>query len=521
MIKHARVVTVDDLADATTVVVPVIFDDEGALIAEAMPVTLASYEVPRVLEAGWSSSRGLNATPGSALAWSTLEGPTLLFVSLGASYNHAENFRLAGASAVQRGEGDRIVFMLPTDGIELPDVAAQALVEGALLASYDFKKSVEDRGFDVLALGVPLPSVADHDDVVEGVRRGVLVADGVNWAKRLIDTPPNELTPKELAKRIAQRLGEESSVQVEIWTESKIREERLGGLLGVGSGTAEPSRLVYAIYQPPTSIAHVALVGKGITFDSGGLSIKTGDGMMTMKTDMSGAAIVMAALSIVASLHLPVRVTAIAPITENLSGDRATRPGDVLTIRNGMTIEVLNTDAEGRLVLADGLSLAVEANPDAIIDVATLTGAQTVALGDEVGGLFASTDELARLLNEAGERSGEMLWRLPLVAQYEKHIESDVADMKNMGKPGKAGAIAAALILQRFTDGRPWAHLDMAGPGRADATRGYVTKGGTAFGARTLVEFLTHVAVTSDEILPDEFVSGDDDTADSLESGDD
>jgi leucyl aminopeptidase len=521
MIKHARVVTVDDLADATTVVVPVIFDDEGALIGEAVPATLAGYVVPRVLEAGWSSSRGLNATPGSALAWSTLEGPALLFVSLGASYNHAENFRLAGASAVQRGEGDRIVFILPTDGIELPDVAAQALVEGALLASYDFKKSDEDRDFDVLAVGVPLPSVADHDDVVEGVRRGVLVADGVNWAKRLIDTPPNELTPKELAKLIAQRLGEESSVQVEIWTESKIREERLGGLLGVGSGSAEPSRLVYAIYRPPTSIAHVALVGKGITFDSGGLSIKTGDGMMTMKTDMSGAAIVMAALSIVASLRLPVRVTAIAPITENLSGDRATRPGDVLTIRNGMTIEVLNTDAEGRLVLADGLSLAVEANPDAIIDVATLTGAQTVALGDEVGGLFASTDELAHLLNEAGERSGEMIWRLPLVAQYEKHIESDVADMKNIGKPGKAGAIAAALILQRFTDGRPWAHLDMAGPGRADATRGYVTKGGTAFGARTLVEFLTHVAVTSEEVLPDEFARGDHDTADSLASGDD
>ena len=516
MINSARVVTVDDLADATTVVVPVIFDDDGALIAEAVPHSLAGYDVPRALEASWSSSRGLNASPGSALAWSTLEGPTLLFVSLGASYNHAENFRLAGASAVQRSHGERIAFLLPTDGIEFPDEAAQALVEGALLASYDFKKPDEDRDFDVLVLGVPLPSVADHDDVVEGVRRGVSVAEGVNWAKRLIDTPPNELAPKELAKRIAQRLGEQSSVQVEIWTESKIRDERLGGLLGVGSGTAEPSRLVYAIYQPPVSIAHVALVGKGITFDSGGLSIKTGEGMMTMKTDMSGAAIVMAAMDIVARLALPVRVTAIAPITENLSGDRATRPGDVLTIRNGMTIEVLNTDAEGRLVLADGLSLAVEANPDAIIDVATLTGAQTVALGDEVGALFSSTDELAELFEEASERSGEMLWRLPLVAKYQKHIESDVADMKNMGKPGKAGAIAAALILEKFTDGRPWAHLDIAGPGRADAARGYVTKGATAFGTRTLVEFLTHVAAQVGEFSPT-----DEDPSVDLESGDD
>ncbi|MDH2904041.1 MAG: leucyl aminopeptidase [Actinomycetota bacterium] len=516
MMKHARVVGVDALTDATTVVVPVIFDVDGALIAEAIPPSLGGYDVPRNIDGEWVLSRGLNSTAGSAMVWSTLEGPTLVFVSLGATYNHPDNFRLAGASAAQRAVGPRVVFLLPTDGIELPDDAAQALVEGALLSSYEFKKPDDDRDFDVVVLGVPLPSVADHDDVVEGVRRGVVVADGVNWAKRLIDTPPNELTPKELAKRIALRLGEEDGVQVEIWTESKIREERLGGLLGVGAGTAEPSRLVYAIYQPPVANAHVALVGKGITFDSGGLSIKSADGMMTMKTDMSGAAIVMAALSIVARLQLPVRVTAIAPIAENLSGDRATRPGDVLTIRNGMTIEVLNTDAEGRLVLADGLSLAVEANPDAIIDVATLTGAQTMALGDEVGGLFASTDELADLLSEAGSRSGEMLWRLPLVAQYEKHIESDIADMKNMGKPGKAGAISAALLLQRFTDGRPWAHLDIAGPGRCDAARGYVTKGATAFGTRSLVEFLVHAGATADE-----FESGLLDVSDDLESGDD
>ena len=324
------------------------------------------------------------------------------------------------------------------------------------------------------------------------------MADAVNWAKRLIDTPANELTPKELAKRFAHRLGDEDRVQVEIWTESKIRDERLGGLLGVGAGSAEPTRLVYAMYNPPVSTAHVALVGKGITFDSGGLSIKTAEGMMSMKTDMSGAAIVMAALSIASQLELAVKVTAIAPMTENLPSDRATKPGDVLTIRNGMTIEVLNTDAEGRLVLADALSLAVEANPDAIIDVATLTGAQNVALGDEVGALFASTDELAELLGEASERSGEMLWRMPLVAKYEKHIESDIADMKNIGKAPRAGAISAALILQRFTDGRPWAHLDIAGPGRADAARGYLTKGATAFGARTLVEFLRQVAFDDD-----------------------
>jgi leucyl aminopeptidase len=183
-------------------------------------------------------------------------------------------------------------------------------------------------------------------------------------------------------------------------------------------------------------------------------------------------------------------VTAIAPLTENLLGDRATKPGDVLTIRNGMTIEVLNTDAEGRLILADGLSLAAEANPDAIIDVATLTGAQNVALGDEVGAMFVSNDDLAERLAAASGRSGEALWRMPLVDSYESHIESDVADMKNIGKPPKAGSISAALLLRRFTNGRPWAHLDIAGPARSDAAKGFTTKGATAFSTRTLLEYL-------------------------------
>ena len=214
---------------------------------------------------------------------------------------------------------------------------------------------------------------------------------------------------------------------------------------------------------------------------------------------MTGAAVVMAVLSIASRLEVPVRVTAIAPMTENMTGDSATRPGDVLTIRNGMTIEVLNTDAEGRLILADGLSLAVEADPDVIIDVATLTGAQTVALGDEVGAMYTTTDELADSFRAACQRSGELLWRMPLVANYESHVESDVADMKNIGKAGKAGSIVAALVLQRFTSARPWVHLDIAGPARSDASRGYVTKGATAFSTRTIVEFLLGVAQRKDD----------------------
>jgi leucyl aminopeptidase len=191
---------------------------------------------------------------------------------------------------------------------------------------------------------------------------------------------------------------------------------------------------------------------------------------------------------------LAVKVTAIAPMTENLPSDRATKPGDVLTIRNGMTIEVLNTDAEGRLILADGLCLAAEANADAIIDIATLTGAQRVALGDEIGAIFASTDELAYYFEAASARSGEPFWRMPIFDGYERHVESDVADMKNIGITGSGGMIAAALILQRFTDGQPWAHLDIAAPARNESSRGYTTKGATAFGARTIIEFLEAVA---------------------------
>ncbi len=417
-------------------------------------------------------------------------------VSLGTNDHDVEHYRLAGAAAARcAGEGS-VAFFLPTDGIGMIREVAQSLVEGALLASYSFKRVDDTATFDVIPVGVTLPSVAPHDDVVEGVARGNVVGEGVNWAKRLIDTPAGDLSPRELAKRVAKRLGDDPHVSVEVWNEPRIKEERLGGLLGVGQGSAQPTRLVYATYdpQPGATLPHVALVGKGVTFDSGGLSIKTGEGMMTMKTDMTGAAVVMTALSLASRLALPLRVTAIAPMTENMTGGRATRPGDVLTIRNGMTIEVLNTDAEGRLILADGLSLAVEAKSDAIVDVATLTGAQAVALGDEVGALYASTDELAAAFAAASLRSGEKLWRMPLVENYESHIDSDVADMKNIGKAGRAGSISAALLLQRFTGSRPWVHLDIAGPARCDATRGYLTKGATAFSARTILEFLRAAA---------------------------
>ena len=246
-----------------------------------------------------------------------------------------------------------------------------------------------------------------------------------------------------------------------------------------------------ATYSPEgTPTHHVVLVGKGVTFDSGGLSLKTAGGMTTMKTDMTGAAVVLGALSACHDLGVRATVTAIAPMTENMPGGQAIKPGDVLIARNGTTIEVLNTDAEGRLILADGLSLAVEMKPDAIIDVATLTGAAVVALGTGVAGLLSNNDELAQSLDEAGKLAGEPLWRLPLVEEYESHIKSEIADIKNIGAPGEAGTISAALFLQRFVDETPWAHLDIAGPARSEKTSGYLVKGGTAFSLRTILSYL-------------------------------
>ena len=318
------------------------------------------------------------------------------------------------------------------------------------------------------------------------------------FARDLINTPPSDLTPTRLAERVVEALAGTPGTTVEMWDEARITEERLGGLLGVSRGSAEPPRLVRATFEPaePSGrdgrVPHVVLVGKGITFDSGGLSLKTAEGMSTMKTDMSGAAIVLAAVSACADLAVPVRVTALAPITENMPGGGAVKPGDVLTIRNGATIEVLNTDAEGRLVLADGLSLAaeIEPTPDAVVDVATLTGAAVVALGMGIGALFGNDEALVERVRQAGARAGERLWPMPLPEDYAEHIDSEVADMKNIGRPGQAGAITAALLLLRFAGGLPWVHLDIAGPGRAAETSGYLTKGGTAFGVRTLLALL-------------------------------
>ena len=365
------------------------------------------------------------------------------------------------------------------------EAAAQALAEGVLLGSYqflDFKSAATANTLErVTVLGAGA-------DAKRGIARGSAVAAAVAWARDQINVPADSKSPEQFVAA-ARRLLSGTGVTVRVMDERKIAEERMGGLLGVGQGSERPPRFMKISYAPGgRSRGHVAFVGKGVVFDSGGLSLKPAGGMETMKTDMSGAAAVVAAMSVLKRLDVRTRVTAYVPLAENMPDGRAIRPGDVLTIRNGTTVEVLNTDAEGRLILADALSLAVEDGVDAIVDLATLTGACVMALGEKIAGLMGNHDDWSAQVRSAADRAGEPVWPLPLPTEYRKYVDSDVADLRNTSTVNYGGALTAGIFLEQFVGGQPWVHLDIAGPSRAPGDDGYVVKGGTGFGVRTLIE---------------------------------
>jgi len=317
--------------------------------------------------------------------------------------------------------------------------------------------------------------------------RGAVIANAVAWARDRINTPAQEKPPAEMAAE-ARRLLRGRGVTVQVLDVPQLQQQRFGGVLGVGQGSDQKPRFLKLTYTPPGARGKpLAFVGKGVVFDSGGLSLKTGAGMETMKCDMSGAAAVIAAMSALQDLNVKTRIIGYVPLVENMPSGHAIRPGDVLRIHNGKTVEVLNTDAEGRLILADALSVACEDKPAAIVDLATLTGACVVALGEKIAGLMGNDEEWTAQIRSAAERAGERVWPLPLPADYRKGIESSVADIKNVG-PREGGAITAALFLQEFVDNVPWAHLDIAGPAFLSSEDGYLPKGGTGFGVRTLLE---------------------------------
>lgn len=500
MTASVRVSPLSSSSDVGALAVPVASDEAGLIVPLGLPERHDGVAVPRQVDAAWAKGQGFEAKKGSSLVLRALDQAPLALVGIGdAGDADAEVWRQFGAAAVRAaGRSPRVTILLPLPSTIPTDEVAKAVAEGAVLAAdhAGAEKTAREptSPTEVVLVPVSETEVADDDHAAaeRGARDGATVAAAVCWARDLINRPAAQLTPRRFAHEALRRLEEDPGTTVEIWREAELERERLGGLLGVSRGSLEPPRLVRASYVPDGGehAPHVVLVGKGITFDSGGLSLKTPEGMTTMKTDMTGAAVVLGAISAAARLGVRARVTAIAPLTENLPGNRATKPGDVLTARNGTTIEVLNTDAEGRLVLSDGLTLATELEPDAIIDVATLTGAVRIALGPDVAGVMGSDPSLVATIIECGAREGEAFWELPLVDKYDSHLDSEVADVKNIGKPGAAGTIVAGLFLRRFTKGLPWAHLDIAATARSEADDGYTPKGATAFSLRTLVAYL-------------------------------
>jgi leucyl aminopeptidase len=320
--------------------------------------------------------------------------------------------------------------------------------------------------------------------------RAAAVVGAMNLARDLINEPPNVMTPEALAQR-ARAVAKKTGLKCEVWDLPRICEEGLNLLAAVNRGGRHPARFIQLRYKPAqASRRRIVLVGKGLTFDSGGLCIKPPKGMQDMKCDMSGGALVLGTMAAVAALKPKAEVIGLIPATENMPGGAAARPGDVVTSYNGKTVEIINTDAEGRLLLADALGWAVKnLAPSVIIDHATLTGACMVALGPYAAGLFASDDaEAARLLKAAGA-TGEQYWRLPLAEDLREMLHSDVADMKNVGEQF-GGAITAALFLKSFVDKTPWLHLDIAGPAYLEKPTGYAPKGGSGFGIPTLLRFI-------------------------------
>ncbi|MCC6847887.1 MAG: leucyl aminopeptidase [Deltaproteobacteria bacterium] len=433
----------------------------------------------------------------------------LAVVGVGASTqpNVADAYRRAGDQAVARARDARaraaaVVFLAePTRLPVARPEAVAAFVEGARLTGYAFTRYKHDRDRVALATLTLAGLVGPRDPALRrGVRIGEILADATNQARDWINEPAAVMTPAAFAGD-AQRVLRRAGLKVRVAGPAGIRSLGMDALLAVARGSAEEPRFVRVVYRPPGADEaaasgaapprprRLAFVGKGITFDSGGLSLKRPDGMEHMKRDMAGGAAVLGAMLAIAALKPPVEVRAYVPASENMPGGAALKPGDVLRMPSGKTVEVLNTDAEGRLVLADALAVAAADRPDVLVDVATLTGAVRSALGSRVAGIMGNDRALVAALIAAGAQGGERLWELPLVRDYLSDLESAVADLANVAEGGHGGAIHAGLFLQEFVGALSWAHLDIAGVGFTDRDLPNAPRGGVGFGVRLLARF--------------------------------
>ncbi|MGW7549721.1 leucyl aminopeptidase [Streptomyces rimosus] len=435
-------------------------------------------------------------------AASGLKAAVVLAVGLGkapaedADYDAEALRRAAGSAARALAGSKKAAFALPAEDAE----AVAAIGEGALLGAYAFSayrsngdakaargaKKADDKSAPLAEVAIlgGKPRDKAHKAAVE---RAQTLAAEVNRARDLINTPSNDLTPKSFAAQ-AQAAAKEFGLKVEVLDERALKKGGYGGLMGVGQGSENPPRLVRIGYTHAKAEKTLALVGKGITYDSGGISLKPAGHNETMKCDMSGAAAVFAAVVAAARLGLRVNVTGWLALAENMPSGAALRPGDVLTMYSGKTVEVLNTDAEGRLVLADALTRASEEQPDAIVDVATLTGAMVLALGNRTFGIMANDDAFRASLHEIAEQAGEPSWPMPMPSELRKGLDSPIADLKNVGERAGGGLLAGVFLQEFVGEGIPWAHLDIAGPAfHESAPFGYTPKGGTGSAVRTLV----------------------------------
>ena len=425
--------------------------------------------------------------------------PTLVLAGLGHAKEVTEEVvrhAASGAARAARAAGaSAVTFVLPqgSGAAFRPDRAAEAIVEGAYQGLYRFESYKGKKAEGSIDAITVLTSQDDERRAARGAKEGRILGDAVCFARTLGNEPGNTATPTFLAEQ-AEAIAEEVGLDARILDEDEMAQLGMGSLLGVSQGSAEPAKLIMLTYTPKRkgSIPTVAIVGKGLTFDTGGISIKPANKMEDMKFDMCGGAAVLGAMKAVGQLKPKVRVVGLVPSSENMPGAKAYKPGDILEAMNGVTIEVRNTDAEGRLILADAMAYAtskLKPKPKAIIDLATLTGACVVALGDQHGALISNDEKLAKRLLQASDASGDALWRMPINDGYRKQLDSPYADVSNLGTPG-AGTLTAAAFLEKFTGDVPWAHLDIAGMAWTDKNAGYHSRGATGFGVRVIAKAL-------------------------------
>jgi leucyl aminopeptidase len=485
------------------VVIGVSTGKSGALVAasgaEAVAEAYGRKFVPLLVSMGFGGSFGeVVKLPTNGV----LNAAQLLAVGLGPAgeLTPEKVRRAAGVAARNLGNAASVAVALPAEDAAYIRAVAEGFRSG--LYRYDAYKSRSAKsqkagGKGAVAEVILLSELARHGDATEAVGTAGIVGDLVDRARDWVNTPANDLGPEQFAAAI-ERATHGTKVEFELLDVTVLTELGCGGILAVGLGSAKAPCLVKLAWRPADATGSVALVGKGVTYDSGGLNIKPGSSMPSQKKDMAGAAAVVAAIQAVAALELPVNVTAYLPLAENMISGSAMRPGDVLTTLSGKTVEVLNTDAEGRLVLADALTMAVRDEPDVVVNVATLTGPCVVALGERIAGLFGD-DETVAAFERAAEESGELFWRLPIPDEQRRSVrtESKIADLLQHDLVRWGSALYAAAFLEQFVDDRPWVHLDIAGPAyNGGGPWGHVPSGGTGFSVATLVDYVASRAVS-------------------------